>query len=548
MGRSTGLRRRLLTGPLRRPARLLWRVSRPLLPTAAFVLPVYLFVADRTPSGPKRLSLSQALSQDIAIVRVPAYRTAVPVLTYHDISDRPGRYTVPPGQFRSQMAALAATGFHTITVAQLIDFLERGAPLPPRPVLVTFDDGLGSAWRTADPVLEAYGLHAVAFVISGQLNRRGFYYLHAGELRQMIRSGRWDVEAHTHLGHGVLPVNAHGDVGPFLTDRAWLSAKHRLETVAETRARIDHDLTVNANELRSYGASPQLFAYPFSAANAPTNDSRVLSILHAIVAAHFPISFVDADAARYLDRWDGATPQQLPRFEVFAGTTTRDLLRRLLETEPLPPSTAGALRQPGDWSFDGIPLQDGRQAFKADALRLSPAPHHWQAAYYALTRSDSWQSYRLQTVISGLGSQRDTRTVTSVRSAPERPVVDDGTSASILLDNATVSTGTDAAPRYSVTVSAAHLSVTSLRPGLALQRLASVHISPRPRHTVEVELSRTRLRVEIDKQARASVPVSPASHGGIGLGVWRQRQGGQPVRFTQLTIRPAQPPDSHARA
>ena len=510
-----------------------------MLLAAAFVLPVYLFVVDRTPSAPPRLSISEALSQDLANVHVSSYRSAVPVLVYHEIAEGPGRYTVTPQRFRSQMASLAAAGFHTIAVSQLIDFLERGLPLPPKPLLLTFDDGLGSAWRSADPVLQGYGLHAVAFVISGQLHRRGFYYLHPGELRQMIESGRWDVEAHTHLGHDLVPINAHGGTGPFLTNRAWLSGKHRLETVDEYRARIDHDLAVNANELRSFGASPQLFAYPFSPANASTNDSRLLPILRRIVDSHFPVSFADADAARYLNRWDGATPHELPRFEVYARTTVRDLLRRLLAAEPLQPSTSVAFRQPGDWRFEGVATADGRRAFRAGVLRLLPPARRWQAAYYALTRSDSWQSYRLQIMISGFGASADGRNVSSFGSSRRRAVVDDGTSASILLDNAPVSPGAATSPRYTVTVSAAHLSVTSSRPAGDRLSLASVHIPPQAGHILEIMLSQNRLRVSVDGKTRARVPVSASSHGGIGIGVWRDRPSTRPVRFTRLVVRPA---------
>src|SRR6478736_6380976 len=113
-----------------RPLQLLWRVARPPLLVAAFVVPVYLFVADRAPSPPARLSVSRILSDDLASVHVPVYRDSVPVLTYHGVSRQPGRYTVSPELFRRQVAALDATGFHTITAAQLIGFLERRSPLP----------------------------------------------------------------------------------------------------------------------------------------------------------------------------------------------------------------------------------------------------------------------------------------------------------------------------------------------------------------------------------------------------------------------------------
>jgi hypothetical protein len=382
-------------------------------------------------------------------------------------------------------------------------------------------------------VLQAYGLHAVSFVISGRLDTHGFYYLHPDELRQMINSGRWDVEAATYHGRELVPVSAYGKGGPFLTSRAWLPQHHRLETLAEYRRRVGRDLDMNISELRSYGANPQLFAYPLAPMNAPESGPRVIPVLRDLVDARFPVSFVDASKSRYLDRWDGASPQELPRFEVFRGTTPRGLLRRLLGAEPLAPSTSAALRQPDDWTFEGLSPQRGRHALGTHTLALSPLARHWQAAYYALARSDSWKSYRLQTVISGFGAVG--RGFAAAAGRRQRSVASDGTSASVLLAN----TPRANAPRYAVTVSAARLTVTALPPRGSPRQLVSVRLAPNWRHMVALELVRRRLEVDVDGHARANVRVSGRSHGGVGLGVWRSGSSRQPVRFSHLHIEPA---------
>lgn len=41
---------------------------------------------------------------------------------------------------------LSAHGYHPVSLSQLITASQGGAPLPPKPVLLTFDDGLRSVY------------------------------------------------------------------------------------------------------------------------------------------------------------------------------------------------------------------------------------------------------------------------------------------------------------------------------------------------------------------------------------------------------------------
>src|SRR5205823_5177056 len=132
--------------------RLASRLVGSVLLLGAFALPVYLFLHAEGPSLPPRMSPPVVTAGDVASIPVHSYRDAVPVLVYHDIANRPGRYTVSPRAFAEEIATLRKSGFHTISVAQLLAFLQGRGRLPERPVLITFDDGLGSAWRVADPI------------------------------------------------------------------------------------------------------------------------------------------------------------------------------------------------------------------------------------------------------------------------------------------------------------------------------------------------------------------------------------------------------------
>ena len=69
---------------------------------------------------------------------------------------------------------------------RLNDWIAENARLPPRPVLVTFDDGYGTVFSLAKPILEEYGIPAVIFVTSRPaMERRRFWFdrvaIHLGE-------------------------------------------------------------------------------------------------------------------------------------------------------------------------------------------------------------------------------------------------------------------------------------------------------------------------------------------------------------------------------
>ena len=97
----------------------------------------------------------------------PALYTAnVPILMYHNISDTVlSDMDVTPETFYRHMRALYENGFTTITLRQLVEFVDRGTPLPERPVVITFDDGYLSVYEYAFPVLRQFGMTATTFVI-----------------------------------------------------------------------------------------------------------------------------------------------------------------------------------------------------------------------------------------------------------------------------------------------------------------------------------------------------------------------------------------------
>jgi peptidoglycan/xylan/chitin deacetylase (PgdA/CDA1 family) len=103
----------------------------------------------------------------------PEHERALRVLMYHKINDRPGNaLSVPVSVFDEQMAFLRETGYRVVSLDTVLDHFAAGVPLPPRALLITFDDGYRDNLENAVPVLQRYAYPAVVFVPIGYLDER----------------------------------------------------------------------------------------------------------------------------------------------------------------------------------------------------------------------------------------------------------------------------------------------------------------------------------------------------------------------------------------
>jgi peptidoglycan/xylan/chitin deacetylase (PgdA/CDA1 family) len=98
----------------------------------------------------------------------PESSRSLRVLMYHKVNDRPAnRLSVPTGVFDEQMGHLRDSGYEVVSLDAVLDHYTEGVSLPPRAVLITFDDGYRDNLEYALPVLQRYGYPAVVFVPIG---------------------------------------------------------------------------------------------------------------------------------------------------------------------------------------------------------------------------------------------------------------------------------------------------------------------------------------------------------------------------------------------
>ena len=96
----------------------------------------------------------------------------LPVLLYHDINEGEvgSRCSVYLYNLSLQFYYLKSNGFTAISVRQLIDYIETGAPLPEKPVLLTFNGGFKSIRTCLYPLLIQLNMKATAFLVPSLIN------------------------------------------------------------------------------------------------------------------------------------------------------------------------------------------------------------------------------------------------------------------------------------------------------------------------------------------------------------------------------------------
>lgn len=178
---------------------------------------------------------------------------------YHKIDElRPGaRYPgnyVTPAQFGYQLDALLDWGYHAIRFDEWLDYRDgRIRILPPKPLIVTFDDGYTCFDRNAWPALKSRAMHATVFLVAAQVGGTNAWD------RDEIQEPLLDEARIRALQNDGVHFGSHSLTHPALTK---ISPARALEELARSRALL-RDLL---------GRDVDVFAYPFSNQNRTVRD------------------------------------------------------------------------------------------------------------------------------------------------------------------------------------------------------------------------------------------------------------------------------------
>ncbi len=311
------------------------RQARQLDPTSPFLLlreARALASADRTEEA--RLLLRTW------IARHPPGQSEVPVLLYHGLMTSPrdpalaSRIHLPLARFVEHLQGLRLAGYETVSLAQLRDWLAHRQELPPRPIVLTFDDGRLDSLTNATPVLAENGFTAVMFVAGVNAARNLPGYASWKELAAVARSDRWELHSHGDLASLNIPVTSDGLTGKFLANRAWLPATQDLESPSAWQDRIQSDYaSIRAQLERVSGTLPFAHAWPEGnfGQQAFVNVPSAAPANLALTRQTFSLGFHQGGSGVNPRSRD---PILLERLEPDPGWTAADLLQQLAERSP----------------------------------------------------------------------------------------------------------------------------------------------------------------------------------------------------------------------
>ena len=221
---------------------------------------------------------------------------AVPILTYHYIGNNPNpadklrdNLEVTPDKFEEEMGYLSKNGYQPISLDTLYAALKGQANIPPKAVILTFDDGYVDFYLNAFPILRKYNLHAIAFIPTGLMNQG--YYLSWAQIKEIDSSGLVVFQAHS-VNHLNLTT---------------LSYSQLLYQLKESKKTLEANL----------GKTVNFVAYPYGASNPQVWQAANEAGYIGAVGTYF--GRTESEGNIY----------DLPREKIGGGFTLNDFISRL---------------------------------------------------------------------------------------------------------------------------------------------------------------------------------------------------------------------------
>lgn len=213
----------------------------------------------------------------------------LPVLLYHSICENESdesQYTVSAARFESDLKWLKDHGFTSVSAGQLIEYVQNGAPLPSRPVLITFDDGYMNNYTLAFPLLQKYHMKAIISVIGSKCDEssedlypdQATSGLNWGQVALMSSSGLAEIGNHTYDLHKIsgsrkgadrLPGESYEDYATLLTADLSL-AQQKIDSACSSEPSALDETSIHC------GAQPMIFAWPYGAYPSDGSADQIL--------------------------------------------------------------------------------------------------------------------------------------------------------------------------------------------------------------------------------------------------------------------------------
>ena len=252
-----------------------------------------------------------------AIEPEPPETAQVPIIMYHSLAGN-GKDTAISGEaFRADLQYLQESGYEAVSLGALVDFVHHGAPLPEKPVVLTFDDGYYNNYSVGLPLVKQYHTPIVISIIgkdteiwseiSSTDEKNG--HLTWAQIREMADTGLVEIANHTWDLHKT--ENGRKGVAMKLGE----NREHYGEMLRADIRRLQENLAQHC------GLSPIGFTYPFGRVCPAATEE--------LAGMGFTVTLACHDGINILTRGDGACLYELHRYNRTPERSVQTILESL---------------------------------------------------------------------------------------------------------------------------------------------------------------------------------------------------------------------------
>lgn len=186
----------------------------------------------------------------------------LPIIMYHSLLKHPdpqNKYIIQPKLFEKDLRYISENGYTTIMISDLIAYVEKGTPLPEKPVILTFDDGYYNNYYYAYPLLRQYNMKAVISIVGKYTdilsiqdqNHISYSNLTWHQVDELQNSGYVEIQNHTYDMH-------------YNNNRIKGVLKKSLQSSKKYRKILKNDIGMFQEKIYSkIGYTPTAFVYPY---------------------------------------------------------------------------------------------------------------------------------------------------------------------------------------------------------------------------------------------------------------------------------------------
>jgi peptidoglycan/xylan/chitin deacetylase (PgdA/CDA1 family) len=246
----------------------------------------------------------------------------LPIVMYHKIlNNRRGKYTVTVDQIKADFAAILDAGFTPVFMSEVIDFVEGDGKLPPKPIVITFDDGFYNNVSYGLPIAKELGVKFMIYPVTSfsklsmernEANNPSYSHLTWEQMKEAKESGLVEFGNHSHKMHNLKP--------------RYGIAKMSSESDAHYVQELKQDIETAQNFIEQSGVGrPNSFAYPFGKYSTRAKELLLEMGFHALLSCNEKVSVIEKGKPETL--------HCLGRFNRAGSYTTKELMNKLTQRD-----------------------------------------------------------------------------------------------------------------------------------------------------------------------------------------------------------------------